>query len=45
MEGVKQANPKFAGLLDIISSTYQEDGFPKQIKLQLKQVRGNCVVR
>ena len=38
VEAVEKANPEFAKLLDVLSSRYQEDGMPKSIRMQLKQV-------
>ena len=37
-EALRRSHPEFAKLVDILSTTYQEDGMPKSIKSQLKQV-------
>ena len=37
-ETLRRDNPGFARLVDVISGVYHEDGVPKSLKLQLKQV-------
>lgn len=38
LETVKQGNPEFAKLVDVMLSAYQKDGMPKSLKQQLQQV-------